>query len=390
MITEEIYKDEREILKVILLLCSNNAVGILKDRDLEFSVRFKEYKNGQIILSSVESKNPQYKFDDYTMRPFDAEISLGSSIFLFQAIPSGPKALSVPPEVKSHPKRKATRISVAGNSFISKMYAILSIKVVDPSIQDSELSQKLHLIINTIESNLVRSENYDIAKISLFDGTEKSVIVKLLKKHQKPFVVFDTTNLTLKDDNIITYEDYVKHLSEEGVPSKEIIAQLDKIKEFYLKNKVKSEAIVPLVFDEDVIGQIRVVSLKNNINKSHVLRLKSTADTAVDNLFTKCAFEVVANEPQTIMDMSVYGAKFMVTEPNMYKYMTLMRRVYIQLYFPDQSIIKTMSTIVNVYPPTDEGYNMVGVKFSANMDWKDKQKLDNFIQSVVRLQKTDL
>ena len=45
--------------------------------------------------------------------------------------------------------------------------------------------------------------------------------------------------------------------------------------------------------------------------------------------------------------------------------------------------------IVNLYGDSDEGYKIIGVKFSSNLDWKDKQKLDEFIQSVMRLQNTE-
>lgn len=390
MVTEELYQDEKEIYKIASIICANSASGLLKDSDIKFNVRFKEIKNQQIFFSQVESSKPGVNFESYNMRQLEAEISLGGNIYLFTAVPMSGKSISLPELIKSHPKRKNVRIKVSGNPFISKMYALISLKVVDPSIQDEELSKKIHLIMNTIESTLVRSENYDIAKISLFDGTEKSTISKLLKKFQKPFIVFDTTNMSIKDESVLTYEDYVKFLSEEGANFNDILSQLDKIKEFYQQNKMKSEAVVPLVFEEEVIGQIRVVSLKESIARPHILRLNNLALNAVDNLFTKCAFEVVSKEPQTLLDIAVSGAKFMITETDLYKYVRLMRRVYLQLYFPDASIIKTMATIMNIYDDTYEGYRVIGVKLSANMDWKDKTKLDEFIQSVVRLQNHEL
>lgn len=389
MITEETFREEKDIIKVISIMCANGATGYLTDRDIRFTVRFKEMKNGQAIFSHVECSKPGVTLESYNMRPLSTEVTLGGNIYLFTAYPMGPKVISLPEEIKSHPKRKNVRIKVSGNPFISKMFSLVSLKVVDPSIQDEELSKKIHLIMNTIESTLVRSENYDLAKITLFDGTEKSTVVKILKKFQKPFVVFDATNLSIKDDSVLTYEDFVKFLSEEGADFKAILAQLDKIKEFYQKNRIKGEAVVPLVFEEEVIGQIRVLTVKEPIAKPHVLRLNSLALNAVDNLFTKCAFEVVSKEPQTIIDLAVSGAKFMITDPDLYKYVRLMRRVYLQLNFPDETVIKTMATIVNLYDDTAEGYKVLGVKFSANMDWKDRSKLDEFIQSVVRLQNTD-
>jgi len=390
MITEELYKETKEINKIIAIICANGASGILSDRDVKFNVRFKEIKNGQIFFSSIESNKPNISFDSYNMRPLEAEVSLGSSVYLFTAIPVTSKSISIPEMIKSHPKRKSVRIKVFNNPFISKMYIIISIKVVDPTIQDEELSRKIHLIMNTIESTLIRSENYDIAKVSLFDGSEKTTVVKLLKKYQKPFVVFDTTNLSLKDESALTYEDYVKILSEEGANYNEILEQLDKIKDFYQKNQIKSEAVVPLVFEEEVIGQIKVVSLKEPITRPNVIRLNNLAINAIDNLFTKCAFEIVSKTPQTILDLCVSGAKIMVSELDFYKYIRLMKRVYLQIYFPDETVIKTMATIVNIYEDSQEGYKIVGLKFSANMDWKDKSKLDEFIQSVVRLQNTEL
>jgi hypothetical protein len=48
-----------------------------------------------------------------------------------------------------------------------------------------------------------------------------------------------------------------------------------------------------------------------------------------------------------------------------------------------------MATIINVYDDTPEGYKVVGVKFSANIDWRDKDKLNEFIQSVLRLQDSE-
>ncbi len=389
MITEEIYRDEKEIIKLISIMCANGAIGVLKDRDLSFNARFKEFKNGQVFMSQIESAKEGLTFDSYIMRPLEAEVNLGASMYMFTAIPTTNRSISLPEEIKSHPKRKNVRIKVSGNPFISKMYASVSVKVVDPTIQDEELSKKINLIMNTIESTLIRSENYDIAKISLFDGTEKSTVAKIIKKFQKSFVVFDTSNLSTKDENVLTYEDYVKFLSEEGANFNDILAQLDKIKEFYQKNKVRSEAVVPLIFEEEVIGQIRVVSLKEPISKPNIFRLNTLALNAVDNLFTKCAFEVVSKEPQTILDIGVNGAKFMITEVDLYKYVRLMRRIYLQLYFPDETVIKTMATIVNVYDDMSEGYKVIGVKFSANIDWKDKNKLDEFIQSVVRLQTSD-
>jgi hypothetical protein len=389
MITEELYKEEKEITKIVAIMCANGATGLLTDRDNKFQVRFREIKNGQVVFSKVESNKPDLHFEAYNMRPLEAEITLGASVYLFTAIPMGPKSISVPEIIKSHPKRKTVRIKVSDNPFIQNMYTLISVKVVDPTIQDEELSRKIHLIINTIESTLVRSENYDIAKISLFDGTEKSAIIKLLKKYQKPFVVFDTKNLSIKEESVLTYEDFVKTLSEEGSNFNDILSQLDKIKEFYQKNMIKSEAVVPLVFEEEVIGQIKVVSLKELINRPNVIRLNNLAVNAVDNLFTKCAFEIVSKTPQSIIDMGINGAKFIVSETDFYKYIRLMKRIYLQLYFPDQTVIKTMSTIVNLYDDTPEGCKIIGVKFSANMDWKDKSKLDEFIQSVIRLQNSE-
>ncbi len=387
-LTEAIYQDEREIFKHFSIFCSNKVKIILRDRNTEFEATCKECKNGEVFFSSVTNPNG-LSLESYRMRPLEAEISFGSDTFLFIAYPTSGNSISLPDVLRSHPKRRYPRIMVQGNPRISKMYTIVSVRVVDPSIEDEELAKKIHLILSTIESNLVRSENYAMAKVTLYDGTEKSVIVQMLKEYKKPFVVFNTSNLTIKDENFLSYENYVKFMLEKGANRDAIMAQLDKIKDFYVKNAIKSEIIVPLIFEEETIGQIRVVTQKDYINKSHVIRLNSLAINAIDNLFTKCAFEVVAKEPQPVVDLGVMGIKILVTDPDLYKYIRLGRRVYIQLYFPDDTMIKTMATIVNIYDETPEGFKPIGVKLSSNLDWKDKRKLEEFIQSVIRLEKIE-
>ena len=128
------------------------------------------------------------------------------------------------------------------------------------------------------------------------------------------------------------------------------------------------------------------MSLKEFVTKTHVRRLITLAQQAVENLFEKCSFEIVTKEPQLIQDLSVGGAKMTITEPDMYKYLRELKRIYMQLTFPDETQIKTMGTILNTYDNTPEGYRVIGIKFSANIDWRDKAKLDEFIQSVMRLQ----
>jgi len=388
-ITEAIFQDEREIFKHFSIFCSNKLKVILRTSNTEFEAICKECKNGEVFFSSVTNPHGQ-SLENYKMRPLDGEISFGSDTFLFTAYPTSASSISLPDVLRSHPKRRYPRIMVQGNPYISKMYTIVSVRVVDPSIEDNELSQKIHLIISTIESNLVRSENYSMAKVTLYDGTEKSVIVQMLKEYKRPFVVFNTSNLTIKDENYLSYENYVKFMMEKGANREAIMTQLDKIKDFYIKNAIKSEIIVPLIFEEETIGQIRVVTQRDYINKSHVVRLNSLAVNAIDNLFTKCSFEVVAKEPQPVIDLGVMGIKILITDGDLYKYIRLGRRVYIQLYFPDDTVIKTMATIVNLYDDTPEGHKPIGVKLSSNLDWKDKRKLEEFIQSVIRLEKTKL
>lgn len=389
MIVEEEYTSEKEITKIMSLFCGNQVRGIMTDRDIQMTVRFKNLKHDEVQVTLLESNPGGISLDDYQMRPFLTEVYLGGNIYLFDALPLSSKSLAMPNMIKAHPKRKHPRIKIQGNKVISKMWASLSMKVVDFTVQDEELAKKIHLIITTIESHLMRSENYDIAKVSLFDGTEKNVISRLIKKYKKPFVVFDTSDFKVKDDVSLTYEDYIKFLSEEGYDLKRIMSQLDKVKEFYQKNRIKSEGIFPLVFEDEVIGQIRVVSLKEKLAKASSRRMITLSQTAVDNLLEKCSFEIVSKEPQILVDISVGGTKMLVTEPEMYKYIRLLKRTYIQLHFPDDTVLKTMATIINVYDDTPEGYKVVGLKFSGNMDWRDKNKLDEFIQSVIRLERKE-
>lgn len=388
MIIEESYEEPKDISRILALMCSNQVVAEMRNRDVVFKVRLKQLqKDGDIKISIVESNQKDNKLSNFSMFPFDTEVLLGGNIYLFSTIPVSEHSVSTPDKIRAHPKRKNHRIQIYGNPVISKMYATISMKVVDFSVSDEELSTQIHYVISTIESQLKRSENYDIAKVTLFDGTEKNIITKIISKEKKPFVVFNSANLKIKDEMVLTYEDYIKHLSEEGYAIKDIMTQLDKMKDFYLKNDVKGEAIVPLIFEDEAIGQIRVISRKAPFGKPQVRRLITLSLSAVDNLFERCSFEVVSKEPQIIKDLSTGGAKFLITEQDIYKYLKLMRRIFIQIFFPDTTFVKTMGTIVNIYDPTAEGFQQIGIKFSANMDWKEKKKLDEFIQSVSRLEK---
>jgi hypothetical protein len=324
MVIQEEFTDLKEITKIIALFCGNQASGEIRDRDVVFRVTFKEIRSDQITFSAVDCNQPGVSLEDYQMRPLEAAVYLGGNIYLFDAIPVAGRAISIPDSVRAHPKRKYPRIRISGNQFISKMFAQLSMKVVDFTVQDEELAKKIHLIIATIESHLMRSENYDIAKVSLFDGSEKNIITRLIKKHKRPFVVFDSGNFKTKDDMTLSYEDYIKTLSEEGYDLKRIMAQLDKVKEFYQQNHIISEAIYPLVFEDEAIGQIRVVSLKEKLAKAQVRRMITLAQNAVDNLLEKCSFEIVTKEPQILFDLSVGGAKVQITETEMFKYIRLM------------------------------------------------------------------
>ncbi len=387
MITEEIYDDEKEVTRVVSLFCNNQIQAKISDHGTTFEVRLKDVRNGEINFTQVTTETPGADFNDYLMRPMSGEVSLGTSVYLFETIPLSKSTLSLPEIIKAHPKRKHSRITIRGNQYITNMYSTISMKVVDFTIQDEELAKKIHLIISTIESHLTRSENFDMAKVTLFDGTEKNIITRLIKKQKKPFIVFDSNNFKVKDDMFLSYTDYIKFLSEEGYDIKNIMSQLDKVKDFYLQNNIRSEAIVPLVFEDEAIGQIRVVSLKEKIQSPQARRLVSLSQNAVENLFEKCAFEIVSKTPQEIIDISVGGGKFSITAQDMFKYIRQMKRIYIQLKFPDESVIKTMATIVNTYDyestPTER---LIGIKFSANIDWRDKEKLNEFIQSVVRLE----
>ncbi len=388
MITEELYDNEKEVSRVISLFCSNQIQATLSDQGVEFSVRLKDIRNGEIQISQVTTDTPGADFNDYIMRPLSGEVALGTSIYLFDTIPVSKTALGLPDVIRAHPKRKHARIKVRNNQFVSNMYSVISMKVVDFTIQDEELAKKIHLIISTIESHLTRSENFDMAKVTLFDGTEKNIITRLIKKMKKPFIVFDSKDFKIKDDLFLSYTDYIKYLSEEGYDIKNIMGQLDKVKEFYLANNIKSEAIVPLVFEDEAIGQIRVVSMKEKIGSPQARRLVTLSQNAVENLFDKCSFEIVSKQPQEIIDLSVGGGKFLLTANDMFKYVRQMKRLYLQIHFPDESVIKTMATIVNTYDhESTADTRTIGIKFSANIDWRDKNKLNEFISSVMRLEK---
>ncbi len=391
MILSERYTTPDEIEGQLKLLCSSHAKFemVVETEKIDVTIEGKLQsldKNG-IKLTGVKFITPRTKWSDIIGGSGEVQVNFGQNTFIFYSDVIAENLLSIPNFIVAHPKRKYRRIKVFGNPLIKKMYALVSMKVVDLNIKNEDIVKKIKLILSTIESHLRRSENYDVAKITLFDGTEKNVITELIKQSKKPFAVLNTRDFKVKHPSFLSYEDYIKKLNEKGYELKAIMAHLDKIKDYYSTKGIKGEVIVPLIMDEEVVGQIRVMSLKEPLTVAHVKRLIQTADTAVSKLLEQGSFELVTKEPQIVNDLSVGGIGLTISEKEMYKYIRPMKRIFIQLFFPDDTHIKSMATIVNIY--TDPGVEPVriGAKFSENMDHKDRQKLQEFINSIIQLER---
>ncbi len=388
MITEEIIDSQDRVSKILqYFIETNSSFTITTDNGIKITCRPKSYDGSRIELKDVEVVTQNAKLEECVGREGEVETVYGSNTARFDVIFVEPSVVKSPYRIIIHPRRKYSRVKVKGNPLVSDMYCIVSMKVIDPSIKDSSLQQKIDAILKTVESNLKRSENYDFAKVMLFDGTEKGVVYQLVKKYKKPFVVMDTSNIKLKEDFVLTYEDYIKFLAQAGKSYSEISQQIDEIRGFYISNKIISEAIVPIFFDEEVIGIMRVVSKRTRLSAGNVKRLQSISQTASLKLETEGSFEVITKDPQEIIDISLGGMRVIILDDIMTKYVRLGKRLFVQMYFPDKSAIKTLAAVMNIYGKPMENMVDIGVKFSSNMDWKDKTKLENFINSIIELER---
>lgn len=388
MITEEIVEDFERIGKILQYLKENKAIVFIKtDNGISVTSVIDDFSPEVINLKDVSVITGNSSIDECVGVVSLAEAGYGANTVKFDTVFLDKSVIKFPQRLIMHPKRKYVRIAVKGNPLITNMNSIISMKVIDPTIKDKTLQEKIDAILKTIESNVRRSENYDFAKVMLFDGSEKSVVYNLVKLYRKPFVVLDTGNIKLKEESILTYEDFIKFLAQSGKSYSDISRSVEEIKQFYVANRVLSEAVVPIFFDEDVIGIIRVMSKTQKLSMGMVKRLIGVSQTASLKLETEGAFEIITKEPQEIVDISVGGMRVVIRDPLFSKYIRMGRRVFCQIYFPDTTFIKTLASVANIYGKVEDTLIDVGLKFSMNMDWKDKTKLENFVNSIIDLER---
>ncbi|MFN4245510.1 MAG: DUF1577 domain-containing protein [Brevinematia bacterium] len=388
MITEENIEGFERITKILSYLKDNKSILTIKtENGITLSSQIKEFSPNSITLKDVTVVTGNSSIDECIGQNCSSEASYGANTVKFDTTLVDKSSIRFPSRLIVHPKRKYVRVLIKGNPLVSNMYSIFSMKVIDPTIKDSSLQQKIDAVLKTIESNVRRSENYDFAKVFLFDGSEKGVIYQIVKMMKKPFAVLDTRNIKLKEDFILTYEDYIKFLSQIGKSYSEISESIEEIKQFYISNKILSEAVVPIFFDEDVIGVIRVMSKSQKLSAGMIKRLLALSQSASLKLETEGSFEIITKEPQEIVDISVGGMRTIIRDPIFIKYVTLGRRIFCQIYFPDTTFIKTLSSVANIYGKIEDTLIDIGLRFSASMDWKDRSKLENFVNSIIDLEK---
>lgn len=387
MIVEERIDIPEKVVSTISNLCSAKVGFELKtESGLWFEGGLEKVEaDGIVVNMKLITQNA--RIEEAIGERGEIEANYGANTYRFDTVILSANKLQIPILITIHPKRKFPRIKIEGNPLVENMYAMLFMKVVDPRIKDEELIKKINMVITSLQSHLLRAEKYDLAVVKLFDGTEKGEIIELIKEQRKPFVMFDIKNIKQKEEGVITYEDLIKRLNQKGYDYKKIMEIIEKVKESYQKNQVVAEAYIPLIFEDESIGYIRVLNKQERLSISQVKRLMQLAEKTVDDLLTNCSFEIATKKPQKVHDLSLGGICVSIDEELMTKYVRPMKRVYIQLFFPDETSIKTLGTIVNIYSPQWEPVKKVGIRFSATMDWRDKEKLRKFIETEIDLEK---
>jgi len=389
MITEEVIDDIDRISKILGYFKENgSSLMIRTENGISLSSIISNLSPTSIEIKSARLITENSSLDECIGYNAEVEANYGANTVRFETIFLDKSNIKYPYRLIMHPKRKYPRVKIKDNPLVTNMYAIYFMKVIDPTIKDSTLQQKIDAILKTIESNIRRSENYDFAKVFLFDDShEKNPLYKMIRMLKKPFAVMDTSNIKLKEDFIITYEDYIKLLAQSGKSYSEISQIIEEVRNFYASNNIVSEAIVPIFFDEEVIGVIRVLSKKQKMSVGSIKRLVSLSQNASLKLETEGAFEIITKDPQEIVDLSAGGMRTIIKDPNFCNYIRMNKRTFCQVYFPDKTYVKVLAAVVNIYAKVSDEVIDVGMKFSGNMDWKDKTKIENFINSILDLEK---
>lgn len=255
--------------------------------------------------------------------------------------------------------RRDLRFKVGPEKVIATNFKI-SKHTID--ITNFTIPTSIKVIIEQFQSQ--QSRLADIFKVDVFQPGD--TIIERVKKTQKTVYIHDFSNpdsLAPENENFIDLRDF---LGDEG--------------ELYLKKGIergyKSLIISPVTYitqSEQPIpfAYIQAISKKELLTIEKVLEIKELGFALMDRI--RDANTLMVPVHQQIVDISLGGAKLLLTDENLKKYIIHSRGFVFDIVFKLQAPITIYGDIKFTF--NDSAGNMyVGVDFAGNSSRKDEMK----------------
>lgn len=258
--------------------------------------------------------------------------------------------------------RSSLRIPVTKNDvFISNIRT--SKHTIDATLYSIPTSVKVNF--SSVELTLKAAADY--VKIDVFK--DRGSILYEIQQTGKPLLVKDCSDPASYEPIDDTYVDYAEFLDDEITK---------KIQE-YRNNKIKSEAIVPIIYythDNSPIslGYIQMQSNSDPFDETKIEELKQTALQMVERI--RDSNTVMIQERQSIVNLSRGGLKVMIDHEDLRMYLQRMKGFTFDLFFKGQSPVTLYGSIRAAYMSRDHCL-ILGIQISGTSSSKKDLKFFN-------------
>ena len=373
-----IISDRREVLWVVTykqrkqrnfdgVITNDDAVSLLKNnfRNKKLHIKYS--------IEKREAKINEFLDDNMLMIVTDPDYIPGDDITLYGLLDKyfeidfkvkevrGPGYFkcSVESMRKASFGRKDLRFKVSSEKVIATNFKI-SKHTID--ISDFKIPTTIKVIIEQFQSQ--NAKLGDIVKIDVFQSGNE--LLDYIKKSGKTLFVEDCANP----------ESYTP-LNEDFVDLRDIYGDdLNRVMKRSVERGYKSIITSPVVYITESsqsvpFAYVQVITKKDALSMVNVLEIKELGFNLVDRI--RDANTMLISVHQQILDISMGGAKLLITDENLKKYIKHSKGFIFDIVFKLQAPITMYGEIK--YTFADDTNNLyVGVDFAGNSSRKDELK----------------
>ena len=257
--------------------------------------------------------------------------------------------------------RKDLRFKVTPEQVIASNFKISKSSI---DMADFKIPTGIKVLLDQFQST--HSKISDIVKVDVLSSNENDQILKAIKKTGKSLFI----------SNVSDFESY-KAITEDFIDAHEIYGNdLDSFMRQNIAKGYKSIVIVPIIYlteDEKSVSfaYIQVISKSEILGIDKVIELKEHSFNLIDRIRDANTNLITVN--QFLVDISRGGARLIITDENLKKYMAKARGFIFDIIFKLQAPITIYGDIKSTY--TDEKGNFfIGVDFAGNSSRKNEMK----------------